>query len=94
MEKVPKRVLRVSSAAEGDSVLIRIRDSGPGIPPEALPRVFDLFFTTREGGTGLGLPYAASIVKSHQGRIEVESAPGQGATFTLKLPIGILMAKG
>ncbi len=96
MERNPagaKRVLTVTSGVEDGHVVLRLADTGPGIPPEVLPRIFDLFFTTREGGTGLGLPYADGVVKAHQGRIQVESAPGAGAAFTVWVPLSIRMAK-
>lgn len=92
MEGRPQRVMAVTSAMEGDHVAIRIRDSGPGIPEENLPRLFDLFFTTREGGTGLGLPYAEGVVKAHQGTIRAENVPGGGAQFTILIPVSIRMA--
>ena len=66
--------------------VIRFRDTGPGIPPEVRERLFFPFFTTKPGGSGMGLAVARKIVESHQGIIDVESEPGQGATFTLKLP--------
>lgn len=88
-----KRVMTVTSGAEGGHAAIRIADTGPGIPADVQGRVFDLFFTTREGGTGLGLPYADGIVKAHQGRMQVESAKGAGALFTILLPLSIRMAK-
>lgn len=72
---------------------IAISDTGPGIPAEALPHIFEPFFTTKTGpdetglgGTGLGLPVCRDIVESHRGRLRVESRPGQGASFTLRLP--------
>ncbi len=75
----------------GNQASIRIRDSGPGIPPEYLPKVFDKFFhKDRNGsgaGNGLGLSIALSIAKAHQGSISVESSPGQGAEFTVLLPV-------
>ncbi len=65
-----------------------IRDDGPGIPAEVLPRVFDPFFTTREkaGGTGLGLSICYGIIERHSGRIWAESALGRGAAITFELP--------
>jgi PAS domain S-box-containing protein len=63
-----------------------ISDTGPGIPPEALPRIFDPFFTTKSGGTGLGLAISYGIVQDHGGTIHVDSAPGRGTTFTVGFP--------
>jgi PAS domain S-box-containing protein len=74
---------------EGE-VYIAVRDSGAGIPAEHLPRIFDPGFTTKGVGvgTGLGLSICYQIVQDHGGRIEVESAPGRGSTFTVVLPLG------
>ena len=72
---------------------ISVRDSGPGIPAEILPQIFDKFFSTKtadaqgQGGSGLGLALCKDIVESHQGRIRVETAPGHGTSFTIKLPL-------
>lgn len=73
----------------GDWITLSIRDSGCGIAPEHLPRIFEPFFTTRPvgSGTGMGLSLAYGIVQKHRGRIEVASAPGAGATFTVWLPL-------
>ncbi len=78
--------VRVARAA-ADVVMV-VHDSGPGIAPEHLPRVFDRFFTTRGGhrGSGLGLALVRAIAHAHEGAVDVESAPGQGARFTLRLP--------
>ena len=80
----------VTTRAEGDTVRIAIHDEGPGIPAGVRARIFDPFFTTKDvgAGTGLGLSISHSIVAAHHGRIEVESEPGQGATFTVVLPAG------
>ena len=71
-----------------EQVIVRVQDTGEGIPEENLPRIFDPFFTTREetGGTGLGLSIIFGIVEKHNGRIEVDSDLGQGTTFTLTFP--------
>ncbi|MRS11618.1 MAG: PAS domain-containing protein [Actinobacteria bacterium] len=68
-------------------VYISVIDTGPGIQPEMLEKVFDPFFSTRDGGTGLGLTIVHRIIDQHGGRVEVESAPGRGATFTVALPV-------
>ena len=75
---------------DAKDVLVRIRDNGPGIPEEHLQRIFDPFFTTREPGegTGLGLSIAIGIVREHGGKLEVESQPGEGTCFTMRLPHG------
>jgi signal transduction histidine kinase len=80
--------IAIATGSEGDQVEIRIDDSGPGIPPENLGRVFDPFFTTREvgQGTGLGLHLAHGIVGKHGGTLAVESRPGQGSVFIVRLP--------
>ena len=80
--------LTVRVREDDGAAVIRIRDTGPGIPPEVRERIFDPFFTTRDGGTGLGLSVSYSIIKAHDGEIEVTGEPGEGATFTVRLPIG------
>jgi signal transduction histidine kinase len=78
---------------ENDMIDLVVRDSGCGIPPEVLPRIFDSFFTTKngpdasgKGGTGLGLSMCREIVEAHHGRIRVDSSIGKGTAFTIKLP--------
>lgn len=73
--------------ASETAVVIRIRDSGPGISESIRDNIFQPFFTTKEEGTGLGLSIAARIIDEHQGRLEASSAEGQGAVFTIKLPV-------
>jgi signal transduction histidine kinase len=78
----------VSTRLDGDDACVTIRDDGPGMPPDILGRVFEPFFTTKDvgSGTGLGLAIAHGIVTAHGGRIEVESAVGNGTTFRVRLP--------
>jgi signal transduction histidine kinase len=73
---------------ENGRPLIRVMDTGPGIPEEALEKVFDPFFTTKKGGTGLGLSICYTIVKAHGGEIEIRSRPGEGTTVLVSLPAG------
>jgi signal transduction histidine kinase len=67
-------------------MIIEITDSGPGIPAENIPKIFQPYFSTKEKGTGLGLSIAHRIVSDHKGRIGVKSKKGRGTTFTIKLP--------
>ena len=73
---------------EAMEAVIQVRDDGPGIAPEILPRIFEPFLTTKESAkcVGLGLAVSQSIVERHHGRIEVQSEPGKGTTFTVALP--------
>jgi PAS domain S-box-containing protein len=63
-----------------------VSDTGPGIPPDVLPRIFDPFFTTKSEGTGLGLAISYGIVREHKGTVDVQSRPGEGTTFVLTFP--------
>ena len=66
---------------------VEVKDTGAGIAPEDLPRIFDLYFTTKSDGTGVGLAVAQQIVAAHGGTIEVASAPQRGTTMTVRLPL-------
>ncbi len=79
----------IKTYTNNSNVCVRISDNGCGIPPENLPKLFDPFFTTKEvgKGTGLGLSTAYGIIEKHKGRINVESEPGKGSTFTIELPL-------
>ncbi len=81
------RVLAIASAANGESVTIRIGDTGPGIPQEIQGKIFEPYFTTRDFGSGLGLTLVYKIVKEHLGEIELDSKPGAGSTFSISIPI-------
>lgn len=80
--------LTVRQRAEDGQVVIEVRDTGVGIPPEALPHIFEPFFSTKdeESGVGLGLAVVYGIVERHGGTIDVESEPGKGTTFRLRIP--------
>jgi two-component system NtrC family sensor kinase len=76
---------------EGEQIILQVSDNGPGIPLTDQPYIFDKFYRASNApaeahGTGLGLAIVKSIVENHQGRIWVDSTPGQGSKFTVVLP--------
>ena len=81
--------LHISARLDDTEVEVSFSDTGEGIQPEHLDRIFEPFFTTRagDGGTGLGLAVSYRIVDAHEGRLTVDSEPGEGATFILRLPV-------
>ena len=79
--------LTISAAAQSGMIKIVVRDTGVGIPAENLGKIFEPLFTTKTKGIGLGLAVSRKLVEANGGRIEVHSQPGQGATFTLYLPV-------
>jgi len=81
--------LSISAQLAGDQVEVTFTDSGPGIPPDVMARLFEPFYTTKENGTGLGLPTSYSIIQQHGGTITAGNAPGGGAVFTVALPIAL-----
>ncbi len=78
--------LKVEPGPQGDVVAVRIADTGTGIPPKILPKIFDSFFTSREDGTGLGLAIVKRIMRDHRGDIIVESTAPGGTTFKFWVP--------
>jgi len=79
--------LRFSATARGDQAELRISDSGPGIPDDVRDKIYNLYFTTKEKGSGIGLSMTFRIVQLHDGTIDFESEPGHGTTFVMKLPV-------
>jgi signal transduction histidine kinase len=87
MAKSNGGTLRITAAqASRGRVEIRVEDTGVGIAPEHLSRIFDLYFTTKDRGTGIGLSMVYRIIQMHDGEIEVQSTPGRGTTFRVLLP--------
>jgi signal transduction histidine kinase len=74
------------ASASGDAT-ITVTDTGAGIPPDALGRIFHAYFTTKRGGTGLGLAMAKRIIEEHGGRLTVQSEPGKGSQFQIRVPL-------
>ncbi len=84
----PDPTVTISTSREGSSVIIRVRDNGPGVPEEIQSRIFDVFFSTKgDAGTGLGLAVVKKIVNEHAGELSLFSPPGRGAEFRVVLPI-------
>ncbi|HRC56174.1 MAG TPA: HAMP domain-containing sensor histidine kinase, partial [Kofleriaceae bacterium] len=80
--------ITISASERGERVVCTVTDTGVGIPPENLDKVFEPFFSTKaEAGTGLGLPVAREIVQSYGGKLTVESMVNRGTTFTFDLPM-------
>ena len=78
----------VAAPTSRDTTEVCVEDTGVGIPPEHLGKIFDLYFTTKDHGTGIGLSMVYRIVQMHDGEIEVQSTPGHGTTFRILLPRG------
>ena len=79
--------LVVRTLAEKGTAILYISDTGVGIPAENMPHIFDAYFTTKKGGTKLGLPTTRRIIEEHDGHIVVESEPGRGTSFRVDLPL-------
>ena len=97
VKRVPATGGRISLTAkhEGEDIVIRVRDTGMGITPEFLPRIFDLFTQAErsldrsQGGLGIGLALVHRLTELHGGTVEVQSALGKGSEFTVRLPVRI-----
>jgi two-component system cell cycle sensor histidine kinase/response regulator CckA len=80
--------IRRDETEDGEEAIIEVADTGRGISEENLKQIFNTFFTTTKGGTGLGLPAVRRIARAHSGRVEATSKPGEGSTFRIHLPLG------
>lgn len=80
--------ITLSSARAGHETLLSVADNGPGIDPAIQERLFEPFFTTRSDGTGLGLAIVRGVIEAHGGTVTLDSIPGEGSRFTLRLPLG------
>jgi two-component system sensor histidine kinase KdpD len=86
----PGTVVQVNAASEADTLALAVADNGPGLPPEALPLIFDKFYrapAAPAGGTGLGLAIVKGFVEAQGGQVRAENRPSGGAVFTIRLPI-------
>jgi two-component system sensor histidine kinase HydH len=80
-------ILTIESSIQGRVLIVKISDTGTGIPEENRKKLFSPFFTTKKSGTGLGLAITYRIIENHRGTIDVASEPGKGTTFTVKIPV-------
>ena len=98
-KRVDVTLERAEAAEAAGEAIVVVRDYGAGIPPEHLPRLTERFYrvdvghSRAEGGTGLGLALVKHIVNRHRGRLTIESTLGQGATFTVRLPLSPAAAR-
>ncbi len=79
--------ITIQAVVESSDVCLSIIDTGQGIPPEVLAKIFQPFFSTKPSGSGLGLATTRKIIESHHGTIDVQSEPGKGTKITIKLPV-------
>ena len=86
VEAGPRELLISTEQHHAGGVLVTVRDSGPGIAPEHLDRVFDAFYTTKSSGVGMGLSICRSIINAHGGRLWADASPTGGAVFQFTLP--------
>ena len=88
LEAMPEGgLMGIALRRDGETARIAVRDSGPGIPPEISRRIYAAHFTTKSGGTGIGLYVARSVITAHQGTIRLESTVGAGTTVDVTLPL-------
>jgi two-component system sensor histidine kinase HydH len=83
----PGGILRVEGRLLRDRVEVTISDSGSGIPPDQMEKIFNYYYTTKENGVGLGLPIAHRIIEAHEGQLKIESRVGAGTKVSVTLPV-------
>ena len=86
VEAGPRELLIRTELHQPNGVLVAVRDSGPGIDPEHLERVFEAFYTTKSNGVGMGLSICQSIIEAHGGRVWADANEAGGAVFQFTLP--------
>jgi signal transduction histidine kinase len=86
MSEGPRELLISTAKTDSEGVLVAVRDSGPGLAPESVDRLFESFYTTKPGGLGLGLSICRSIIEAHQGRLWATANSPRGAVFQFTLP--------
>ena len=79
--------IMVSTAIKGNACMVGIRDDGPGVPTDIEDKIFDLYYSTKSEGNGLGLALAKEVIEEHGGKIQLESSQGKGAEFIIFLPL-------
>jgi len=85
----PGSTVEIETELGKGGIVIRVKDDGPGIPPVVMEHIFEPFYRSEHGETGLGLPYVQQIVHEHKGEIGIESSLGKGTTVTIRLPTHI-----
>ena len=83
----PKQLTITTVMSESDHVTLAVQDSGPGVDPANLERIFDAFYSTKTGGLGMGLSVCRAIVEAHRGKLWATTGAPHGATFQLTLPV-------
>jgi signal transduction histidine kinase len=86
VEDRPRQLVIRTEPEEGDCVRMTVRDAGVGVEPQSLDKLFEAFYTTKNGGMGIGLSVSRSIIESHHGRLWASPNDGPGATFSFSVP--------
>jgi signal transduction histidine kinase len=88
-KSAPGRALTLQVSREGEDAVIRVCDQGPGVPADLREKIFDLYFSTRPEGSGIGLALTARVMQLHKGAVELESSTSEGSTFMLRFPLAL-----